>query len=79
MLALPTLRFAPALDAENRAVRALPLLLPVAIERPLMCTIAWRSCASITWRLTAHRHKREAIENHLVWGRLWDSRRIWIG
>ena len=34
VLALPTLRFAPALDAENRAVRAFPLLLPVTIERP---------------------------------------------
>lgn len=33
-LPLPVLRFTPALDEQNRALRALPLLLPVEIERP---------------------------------------------
>jgi hypothetical protein len=33
VLSVPTLRFAPVLDDDNRALRRLPLLLPVAIER----------------------------------------------
>jgi hypothetical protein len=33
VLALPTLRFAPTLDDDNRAPRQLPLILPVTIER----------------------------------------------
>jgi hypothetical protein len=34
VLPLPTLRFAPSLDDNNSAVRWLPLVLPVEIERP---------------------------------------------
>jgi len=33
VLALPTLRFAPMLDDDNRAPRQLPLILPVTVER----------------------------------------------
>lgn len=33
-LALPVLRFTPALDEHDRAPRGIPLLLPLAIERP---------------------------------------------